>query len=62
MQSRPQDRMRDEMAYSHHIGIAATHPRYSSSPNYKHVRHHLRRNSYMRTLLSFYDDNILGLR
>ena len=33
MRSRPQDRVRDEMAYSHHIGIAATDPRYSSSPN-----------------------------
>ena len=33
MRSRPQDRMRDEMAYTHHIGIAAADPRYSSSPN-----------------------------
>ena len=33
MRSRPQDRVRDEMAYTHHIGIAATDPRYSSSPN-----------------------------
>ena len=62
MRSRPQDRGRDEMAYSHHIGIAATDPRYLSSPHLQACSASPQTELYMRTLLSLCDDSILVLR